>query len=192
VTTRGRHTVVTVRQDGEMPSPVVLKVEFAPGRTAIRPMKNSVMTDSTTAEVTFPVEVWFDGSRTFDADLDFGGRQITKITLDPHARFPDHTPRDNVWPQPKPVVLSEAALDRYVGTYQVPGLGELYITREGTTLWGQPAGDDPVQLWPTSETEFYLMEADVQITFQRDATGNTTGMVIHQAGQEIQAANVKP
>jgi hypothetical protein len=192
VTTRGTRTVVTVRQDGEMPSPVVLKVEFAPGGPAIRPMKNSVMTDSATAEVTFPVDVWFGGSRTFDADLDFGKRQIAKITLDPHQRFPDRDARDNVWPKPTPVVLSEAVLDRYVGTYQVPGLGELYLTREGTTLWAQPTGQDRLQLWPTSETEFYLMEADVQITFQRDAAGNTTGLVIHQGGQEIQATKVKP
>jgi hypothetical protein len=192
VTTRGTRTVVTVRQDGEMPSPVVLKMEFVPGGPAIRPMKNSVMTDSATAEVTFPVDVWFGGSRTFDADLDFGKRQIAKITLDPHQRFPDRDPRDNVWPKPPPVVLSEAVLDRYVGTYQVPGLGELYVTHEGTTLWAQPAGQDRLQLWPTSETEFYLMEADVQITFQRDAAGNTTGLVIHQGGQEIQATKVKP
>jgi hypothetical protein len=192
VTTHGTHTVVTVRQDGEMPSPVVLKVEFAPGGPAIHPMTNSVMTDSATAEVTFPVEVWFNGSRTFNADLDFGARQITKITLDPHGRFPDHDPRDNVWPKPAPVHLSEAVLDRYVGTYQVPGLGELTVTREDTTLWAQPTGQDRIQLWPTSETTFYITEADVQITFRRDAGGNTTGLVIHQAGQEIEAQKMKP
>jgi hypothetical protein len=36
------------------------------------------------------------------------------------------------------------------------------------------------------------VEEPVQITFQRDAGGNTTGLVIHQGGQEIQAAKVKP
>jgi hypothetical protein len=192
VATRGRHTVVTVRQDGEMPSPVVLKLEFAPGGPTIRPMKNSVLTDSTTAEVTFPVDVWFGGGRTFDADLDFGGRTITKITLDPHARFPDRNPRDNVWPQPTPVTLSQTVLQRYVGTYQAPELGELRVTSEGQTLWAQPAGQERVQLWPTSETEFYLMEADVQITFQRDASGTTTGLVIRQAGQEVRATKARP
>ncbi|HSM17332.1 MAG TPA: DUF3471 domain-containing protein [Gemmatimonadales bacterium] len=187
VTTQGPHTVVTVRQDGEMPSPVVLQVEFEPTGPAIVAMTNSVMTDSTTALVTFPVDVWFNGGRTFDADLEFGGRQIAKITLDPHKRFPDRNPRDNVWPQPKPVHLSQAVLDRHVGTYQVPGLGELVITREDTTLWAQPTGQDRVQLWPTSETEFYLTEAAVQITFRTDAGGNTTALVIHQGGQEIEA-----
>ncbi len=192
VRTRGSHTVVTVRQDGEMPSPVVLKVEFAPRGPAITPMRNSVMTDSTTAEVTFPVDVWFGGSRTYDADLRFGRRPITSITLDPHRRFPDSNPRDNVWPQPQPLQLSAAVLDRYAGTYQVPGLGALYITREDTTLWAQPAGQDRFRLRPTSETEFSIEEADVQVSFRRDAAGNTTGLVIHQSGQEIPAAKVQP
>ncbi|HET7373150.1 MAG TPA: hypothetical protein VFJ20_07175, partial [Gemmatimonadaceae bacterium] len=49
--------------------------------------------------VTYPVDVWFRGRRTFDAVLDFGARRITKIVLDPRCRFPDHDPSDNVWPR---------------------------------------------------------------------------------------------
>ncbi len=99
VTTRGRTTSVTIRQDGQMPSPVILKVEFAPTGPAIRPKTNSRMLDATTAIVTYPVDVWFGGSRTFVADLDFGGRAITRITLDPNGRFPDRNASDNVWPR---------------------------------------------------------------------------------------------
>jgi hypothetical protein len=99
VTTRGRNTTVTVRQDGEMPAPVILKVEFAPGGAAIRAMSNSRMIDATTALVTYPADVWFGGSRTFVSNLDFGGRAITRITLDPNGRFPDKDASDNVWPR---------------------------------------------------------------------------------------------
>jgi hypothetical protein len=101
----GAATTVTVRQDGQMPSPVVLKIDFAPKGAAIRQMKNSVKLDSASALVTFPVEVWFNGSKTFKAALNFGGRKIEKITLDPYGRFPDKDVTDNVWPrQPKPPV----------------------------------------------------------------------------------------
>jgi len=193
VATNGTHTVVTVRQDGEMPSPVVLQVVFAPSGPAITPMPNSVMTDSVTSEVTYPVDVWFGGSRTFDADLDFGGRQIARITLDPHQRFPDRNPRDNIWPEPKPVHVTAAQLDGYVGTYQLQGMGELMVTREDTTLWvEQSAGGPRLQMVPTSETEFYLREAEVAFTFKPDADGNTTAMVISQMGQEMEAPKVKP
>ena len=109
VVAAGRTTRVTVRQDGEMPSPIVLKVEFAPG-TAARPA-NSTRTvlgvftetitwqDPNTAVVTYPADVWFSGSRTFTANLDFPGRRISRITLDPNKRFPDNTFADNVWPR---------------------------------------------------------------------------------------------
>jgi len=99
VTTAGSRTTVTVRQDGQMPSPVVLKVQFAPRGPAVKPMPNSAVVDSVTAIVTYPVDVWFGGSRTFTADLAFGGRAIEKITLDPGCRFPDRDPTDNVWPR---------------------------------------------------------------------------------------------
>jgi hypothetical protein len=98
VRTSGSHTFVTVRQDGQMPSPVVLKVEFANGGPTIRPMTNSRVAGDT-AFVTYPVDVWFGGSKTFTADLNFGGRKIDRITLDPFCRFPDDEASDNVWPR---------------------------------------------------------------------------------------------
>jgi hypothetical protein len=108
VTTAGGKTTVTVRQDGQMPSPVVLKVQFAGSGPAIKPMANAKMTDDATAIVTWPVDVWFGGSRTFQAALDFGGRAITRITLDPGCRFPDRDPADNVWPKPAAPATSAA------------------------------------------------------------------------------------
>jgi hypothetical protein len=99
VTTSGSRTTVTVRQDGQMPSPVVLEVRFAPGGPAPRPMPNARMVNDSTAIVTWPADVWFAGSRTYSAVLDFGGRAIRRITLDPGCRFPDRDSSDNVWPR---------------------------------------------------------------------------------------------
>ena len=98
VATRGKRTVVTVREAGEMPSPVVLRVEFAAEGPALKPMKNAVI-EGNSATVTWPVDVWFDGRRSFEAELEFGGRRIERITLDPQARFPDRDPADNTWPR---------------------------------------------------------------------------------------------
>ena len=98
VVTKGKRTTVTVRQSGEMPAPVILRVEFAAAGPDLKPMKNAVI-DGTSATVTWPVDVWFDGRRTFEAELDFGGRRIERITFDPRARFPDRNPADNMWPR---------------------------------------------------------------------------------------------
>jgi hypothetical protein len=78
---------------------VVLKVEFEAAGPAIKTLSNAKMMDATTAEVTWPVSVWFDGKRRFDAVMNFGKRKIKKITFDPHGRFPDSNPADNVWPR---------------------------------------------------------------------------------------------
>ncbi|HUR00358.1 MAG TPA: M1 family metallopeptidase [Gemmatimonadaceae bacterium] len=102
VVTQGNTTRVTVRQDGQMPAPVILRVEFAPGSEPIRAPQNATMESPTAAVVTYPVDVWFAGSKTFTALLDFGPRKINRITLDPHNRFPDHNQPDNVWPRTSP------------------------------------------------------------------------------------------
>jgi len=102
VSTSGTRTTVTVRQDGQMPSPVVLKVQFAESGPPIKPMANAKIVDDKTAILTWPVDVWFIGNRTFQATLDFGGRSIESIVLDPGCRFPDRDPSDNVWPKAAP------------------------------------------------------------------------------------------
>lgn len=92
-------TRVSVHQAGQMPSPVVLKVEFENSGNAINAMSNAKMIDENTALVTWPVDVWFNGSRTFIAELSLGARKIKRITLDPSARFPDKDTSDKVWPR---------------------------------------------------------------------------------------------
>jgi len=83
VNSRNGGASVTVRQDGQMPSPIVLEIEFEDG--------------SETERVEWPVSIWFDGSKTFVAELAFAGREASKITLDPDGRFPDGDPSDNTW-----------------------------------------------------------------------------------------------
>jgi hypothetical protein len=99
VTTAGSRITVRVRQAGQMPAPVVLRVQLEAEGPAIKPMTNARMADATTAIVTWPVDVWFGGSRTYDAVLDFGGRAIRTVMLDPMGRFPDRNTADNVWPR---------------------------------------------------------------------------------------------
>ncbi len=98
---RGNKTIVTVHQAGQMPSPVVLKVELNKGAKAIKASNNfeAKSIDENTMELTWPADVWFNGNRTFQAELDMSIKDIKKITLDPNARFPDKNPGDNIWPK---------------------------------------------------------------------------------------------
>jgi hypothetical protein len=98
VASAGSATTVTVRQEGQMPSPVVLAIRFREGADVTHSMTNAERIDDRTLVVTYPVEVWFGGSKTFEAELPFEGITIESIQLDPHGRFPDRDPSDNVWP----------------------------------------------------------------------------------------------
>ncbi len=95
-TVKGK-TTVTVHQAGEMPSPIILRIEFEAEGPAIKTLPNAKIIDATTVEVTWPASVWFTGSRTFNAEMNFGERKIKKITFDPHGRFPDSNPANNIW-----------------------------------------------------------------------------------------------
>jgi hypothetical protein len=98
VAEKAGRTLVTVRQNGEMPAPVVLKVELSAEGATTR-MKNAVITGRT-ATVTWPVSVWFDGRRSFTAELQFGRARVERVTYDPQLRFPDRDFSDNTWPRP--------------------------------------------------------------------------------------------
>lgn len=114
VRTSGSTTTVTVREDGQMPSPVVLAVHFAPTGPRIQKMANATMVDDSTALVTWPVDVWFGGSRTFAAKLQFGRRAIQRIVFDPRCRFPDDNVDDNTWPrQPAVAAPAQAQTGRF-------------------------------------------------------------------------------
>ncbi len=99
VTTAAGRTTITIRQDGQMPSPVVLGVELTGAEPAVRAPANAVRVGTNTYELRWPVDIWFSGSRTFRAVLDFGGRGVARVILDPYGRFPDADPSDNVWPR---------------------------------------------------------------------------------------------
>jgi Peptidase family M1 domain len=98
VVANGSATTVTVRQDGQMPSPVVLQIKLRAGAPAVDDMPNVVSVGEGEFVVTYPVDVWFAGSKTFDAELPFALGQIESIVLDPGGRFPDRDPGDNAWP----------------------------------------------------------------------------------------------
>ena len=103
VTTAGSKTTVTVKQDGQMPSPVILEFKLAKGGATLKPVVDTSpeleMKDVDTLVATWPVDVWFNGARSFKATVDTGGRKVESVMFDPGCRFPDHDVTDNVWPK---------------------------------------------------------------------------------------------
>ena len=98
---------VTVRQNGDMPSPIVLAVQCAPGGGPVRLSGPGYILDESTVVVTRPVDVWFPGATELTFELDIGC-EIARVTWDPARRFPDEDACDNVWPRgSRPVYVRE-------------------------------------------------------------------------------------
>jgi hypothetical protein len=102
VTTSGSNATVTVHQAGEMPSPIVLDLKLSGtgnvSAAALGGHGATVQTiDDRTVRVTYPVDVWFSGSRTLRVELNLGGRSLEGVMLDPDGRLPDKNPKDNTW-----------------------------------------------------------------------------------------------
>jgi len=82
VTTSGSDAVLTVRDKGDLVSPVIAAIQF---------------TDGSKGRVVLPAERWFSGVRTLTERIPLNGRVIKSVTLDPENRFQDLDRSNNVW-----------------------------------------------------------------------------------------------
>ena len=88
--------------------------------------------------------------------------------------------------------LPASALPPYVGVYELaPGMTIEVTTRDGALYAKSSNGGDAVRLWPESNTNFFIKEAEAQVSFTRDAAGTVTGLVLHQFGRDRPAKKIR-
>jgi hypothetical protein len=56
------------------------------------------------------------------------------------------------------------------------------ITREGSHLFGQPTAQPKAEIFAEDDHNFFLKIVDAQITFETDAKGQATKLILHQNG----------
>ena len=83
------------------------------------------------------------------------------------------------------VALAPEVLNRYVGRYELAPNFIITVTNENNRLMAQATSQPKLELFAESETEFFYRAVDAQITFERDAQGRVTGMVLHQNGRHV-------
>jgi serine-type D-Ala-D-Ala carboxypeptidase/endopeptidase len=103
-------------------------------------------------------------------------------------------PLEGVAPAPKAhteIAIDPSKLDALVGVYELAPNFQLTITKEGSSLFGQATGQGKIQLYPESDTSFFLKVVDAQVTFVRDPDGKVDRLILHQNGSDIPGRRVK-
>lgn len=72
--------------------------------------------------------------------------------------------------------------DAYVGRYQLAPNAILTISKSGDRLMAEMTGQPQFELFPESETKFFLKVVDAKVTFVKDSSGKVTHLILHQAG----------
>ena len=81
----------------------------------------------------------------------------------------------------KAITLDNAALDKHIGIYKLDEKTIRIVTREGNQLFIQRTGGGKGPITPASATEFFQPNSFTTFTFEADANGETTHLVVSQA-----------
>lgn len=85
----------------------------------------------------------------------------------------------------KDAIVPEAVLASYVGNYELKPGFVLTISKEGNQLKAQATGQPAFDIFPKSETEFYVKVVSAQITFNMNSAETVESLTLFQGGQEI-------
>ena len=108
---------------------------------------------------------------------------FTPCTWEGFVRYSDLPPRVAL-PKHTEIAVDPSRLDRLVGRYSVPG-AVLTITRQGGHLALRENEEPPGELFPESELSFFSKTSDDVVSFDLDAAGRVSQLVIHTGGRNI-------
>ncbi len=127
---------------------------------------------------------------TFELDADGAVTGLTILTI--YGGKMKGIRTDKPLPsQRESIQVEKAILEQYTGLYQVaPGIDFSIQLEEGSLMAIAP-GQPKMQLFAETESVFFMKEAPVSITFEKDAAGCVSGMLIDQGGEKMPAKKVK-
>ncbi len=91
----------------------------------------------------------------------------------------------------KEIALDPKLYDRLAGEYELQPGFTLKVLRRGDKLISQATGQPEVELFPESETRFFLKVVDAQVDFVLGPDGRAVRLVLHQGGQDLPAPKVR-
>lgn len=101
------------------------------------------------------------------------------------------------WPDFRPIERTLAKVDPaiyslYAGTYTLPEVGRINVTEKNGKLYVEAAalGPGPIELLPESETDFFVLAADITFSFEKNGKASPT-MTIQTGAEKFVAKRVR-
>jgi len=136
-----------------------------------------------------PDHFYFEGSLlTGRFERDAEGR-VARLWIEPQAGPEERSAKtDRPLPTREAITLPDTSiLDAYVGRYELAPGFVLEITRQGDDLFAQATGQPRFQVFPESETRWFLEVVDAVIDFVGGEDGEADSLVLHQGGRDMPA-----
>ena len=91
----------------------------------------------------------------------------------------------------KSVVVEESILKEYVGSYEISPTFTITVTHEADGLHLQATGQPKVNIYPESDSKFYLKIIEARLEFERNASNQVERLVLYQNGAAMPGKKVK-
>jgi len=117
--------------------------------------------------------------------------KIIEATFDDRGNVTAWKKTDKPMVEKKVVTVEESVLDRYIGEYEIQPGFTITFTRDGNRLFTQATGQQKIEIYPESETRFFLKVVDAQVDFVAGDDGKVNKIILHQGGQNIEGKRIK-
>ncbi|HEV7395982.1 MAG TPA: serine hydrolase [Pyrinomonadaceae bacterium] len=146
------------------------------------------------------VEAYPDGWNTYDSLGEaYALNHNKELAIENYKKSLEMNPKSPSAPaalasltgEQKEVHVDQKIYGSYAGDYQLAPNFVLTISTENGKLLAQASGQEKNELFPTSETEFFLKVVNAQITFVKDEQGKVTQLILHQNGRNMEAKKIR-
>lgn len=83
----------------------------------------------------------------------------------------------------KVVKLDQKILDQYAGEYQLNPNFIIKVTTGDGKIFAQATGQPAIEIFPSSDADFFLKVVDAEMSFVKDDSGKVTEMILNQGAK---------
>jgi CubicO group peptidase (beta-lactamase class C family) len=117
--------------------------------------------------------------------------KISLVKIDDRGKVTEWVRTDKAVEAKKVVEVEESLLMKYAGEYELQPGFTITFTCEGKKLFTQATGQERFEIFPESNTKFFLKVVDAQVEFIQDESGKYNKIILYQGGRSMEAKRIR-